>query len=463
MNGRLRARTLLIAGACAIGVLASLLLFLVINQSLRTAGLPEETRRDLSVLVGRAFVPAFLAVLIACSAIGVYIADMMAQPLRRLRAELPDLARGDRIQPQTQHRIEEQAALTEAIATLVRDLREQRRTVEQERTELSVLFESGTEGLLQVSRQGRIVHMNRAASSLLGLPTGAHGQPISSLIRVAGLRELIRTATAGIATEPRDLLLDDRQVTVTSRPLPAEGGALIIVSDLTEVKRLEAVRRDFVANVSHELKTPLTSIRGYVETLQQDDLPPELRAQFLDVIHKNTTRIQRIVDDLLDLSRLQSGGWRPEPHPVDAAQIAYDVWDSCRADARKNIEFEVVLNGPSLIAADPSGMRQVYSNLFDNSLRYTPEGGTVVVSIAAAPDGRVEIEVRDSGSGIPRDALPRIFERFYRVDPARSRGEGGTGLGLAIVKHLLERMEGEISAESELGKGTTIRFRLPAA
>jgi signal transduction histidine kinase len=240
--------------------------------------------------------------------------------------------------------------------------------------------------------------------------------------------------------------------------------------------RLEGVRRDFVANVSHELKTPLTSIRGYVETLLSDDLDPAMRRQFLEVIHKNADRLHSIVEDLLDLSRIESGGWRPELADVGTGQIVSDVWDSLADRAtQRGIAFEPP-EIDATVRADRSALRQILSNLFDNALRYTAPGGRIRVRVfegsgsgnggaprTATGDGFVTIEVGDNGTGIPTDALPRIFERFYRVDPARSRAEGGTGLGLSIVKHLVESMDGDVSASSELGKGTTIRVRLPSA
>lgn len=471
MSGRYRASRLLILGAVTIGLVASFILFLIIQESVATSDFPAETQREISALVARALIPATIIIIAVCLALGAYFAHVIAAPLRRLRSELADLARGDRTTPITAAIIEEQALIAEGIAGLVQDFRNQRAAIEQERIELAGMLESGAEGLLQVNKQGRVVHCNRAASQLLGLPADPRGQSINSLIRIADVREMIGAAINGETPEARDLTFEDRQIVIDCRPLPSDNGAVIAIVDLTEIRRLETVRRDFVANVSHELKTPLTAIRGYVETLQQDDLSDEMRAQFLDVVQKNTARIQHIVDDLLDLSRLQSGGWRPEPQPVDAAAVARDAWASCLADARKDVNFEVISVGDTYVTADPGGLRQVYSNLFDNALRYTPPGGKVVVRITSATTGRrisdtnpaLQIEVQDNGSGIPRDALPRIFERFYRVDPARSRAEGGTGLGLSIVKHLLERMGGDVTAESEIGKGTTVRFRLPAA
>ena len=334
---------------------------------------------------------------------------------------------------------------------------------------LSVL-ESITEGIIQVNAAGRFVHVNSAAREMLNLPRDLTGQSVGAVIRHPELRLCIERAATGEAFEPAEITLDDRHLLISPYRYRRDAfseeasGAAITIIDLTEFRRLESVRRDFVANVSHELKTPLTSIRGYAETLLGDpDLPAEARAQFLGVIYKNTTRIQRIVDDLLDLSRLQSGGWRPELQEVDPTTLAEDVWSGCEQGHRKDIHFNVDAPAGVLVLADPGGLRQILTNLFDNAIRYTQEGGSIRVVIKPGTNGSdvATFAVTDTGSGIPRDALPRIFERFYRADPARSRAEGGTGLGLSIVKHLVERMNGEIAAESDLGKGTTIRFTLP--
>jgi two-component system phosphate regulon sensor histidine kinase PhoR len=235
------------------------------------------------------------------------------------------------------------------------------------------------------------------------------------------------------------------------------------------------VRREYVANVSHELKTPLTSIRGYVETLLHEEPGPGTRRDFLEVVHKNATRLQNIVDDLLDLSRIESGGWRPKLEAVDPAEVAHDAWGSCREPAQQRHVTFTDPAGGLLVSADPDALRQVFANLFDNALRHTPDGGTIAVRVSASPTPPsapaparlqgtwIHIEVSDTGTGIPRAALPRIFERFYRVEPSRSRAAGGTGLGLAIVKHLVESMGGAVHADSVLGQGTTIHLFLPAA
>jgi signal transduction histidine kinase len=222
------------------------------------------------------------------------------------------------------------------------------------------------------------------------------------------------------------------------------------------------VRRDFVANVSHELKTPLTSISGYAETLASEQTDPETTHRFLTVILSNARRMQRLVDDLLDLSRIESGRWQPSPEPLEAALVAREVW-ALLADraAQKQVHFEIRTGpGSEMIFIDADALRQVLSNLFDNALRYTPAGGQITLE-TSRENGGVALRVRDTGSGIPNEHLPRIFERFYRADPHRSREEGGTGLGLAIVRHLIEAHGGHVSAESDLGAGTVVSCWLP--
>lgn len=263
-------------------------------------------------------------------------------------------------------------------------------------------------------------------------------------------------------------------------------GAVAVLVDVTPLRRLETVRRDFVANASHELKTPLTSIRGYAETLLSDAaLPDDLRHRFLTTIHDNAARLHRIVEDLLDLSRLESGGWRPVPRPVDIAGVAADVWEGLHHIAeRKAIGFAIDAASQPTALGDPVGVRQILANLLDNAIRYTPDGGRVTVRVARSNRPGRRAGAGPFALGLPhprqipgtgsssRSSTPasgsratrsRVFERFYRVDPARSREAGGTGLGLAIVKHLVGSMGGDVVAESELGKGSTFRFWLPAA
>jgi signal transduction histidine kinase len=248
---------------------------------------------------------------------------------------------------------------------------------------------------------------------------------------------------------------------LTARPLGV-GGAVLALFDLTSLRRLETIRRDFVANVSHELKTPLTAIRGFAETLSLELVSHPEHAQFADTIRANARRMQHLIDDLLDLSRIESGGWVPTPVTVDVAAAAAEAIAPYVEEAEKRgSEIHVAVDpNARTLRADPVAVRQALANLVENAVRYTPRGGTVTIFSRRDNHG-VTLGVRDTGSGIPPEHLPRIFERFYRVDPARSRAEGGTGLGLAIVRHLLEAHGGHVTAESTLGHGTTVLAHFP--
>jgi two-component system phosphate regulon sensor histidine kinase PhoR len=237
---------------------------------------------------------------------------------------------------------------------------------------------------------------------------------------------------------------------------------VLAVFDLTATRRVEAVRRDFVANVSHELKTPLTVILGFAETLAAGDVPAKQSHRFAEAIQTNARRMQQIVDDLLDLSRIESGGWVPNPVAVDLRTIASEVSLGRQPSAlAKDVRLTVDIAPDAECAfADPTAVRQVYANLVDNAIRHTREGGSIIL-ISERAEGGTTIGVRDTGTGIAQEHLSRIFERFYRADMGRARDSGGTGLGLAIVRHLVEAHRGRTSVESALGKGTTVRALFP--
>ncbi len=354
------------------------------------------------------------------------------------------------------------------IDGLVRALRDMHDQLDQrfadlrrERAESAALVEAMVEGVVAADARGRIMTANGAARRLLGYEPEEALPALDQLFRSKAAREVVDAALDGRPLPQRELDLDRNAVLLSGRSL-APGGALLVLHDVTELRRLEAVRRDFVANVSHELKTPLTSISGYAETLATDQADPATTQRFLSVILSNARRMQRLVDDLLDLSRIESGRWQPEPEPLEAALVARDVWGLLADRARqREVSFEAKMgSGADVVFADADALRQVLSNLFDNALRYTAPGGRIALE-SARDDGGVTLRVRDTGSGIPSEHLPRIFERFYRADPHRSREEGGTGLGLAIVRHLVEGHDGRISATSEVGVGTVISCWFP--
>jgi signal transduction histidine kinase len=302
------------------------------------------------------------------------------------------------------------------------------------------------------------VRINHVARQLLDLRLDP---PFSTdlLPRSRTLREALSNALAGRTTDQVELEVDERKLMLTARPL--RGGAVLALFDVTPIRRLEKVRRDFVANVSHELRTPLTIIRGFAETLEGDDLPDDKRREFAGLIRSNAGRLQRLVDDLLDLSRIESGGWTPSPVQLDTSAVVREaVAQYEEAVRRKGLTLTTnIAENAGRIHADATALRQILSNLLDNALRYTSIGGITIFVTRDA--GAVSLSVHDTGSGIPAEHIPRIFERFYRADAGRARDDGGTGLGLAIVKHLAEAHGGNVSATSNVGSGTTVTVTFP--
>ena len=353
------------------------------------------------------------------------------------------------------------------IDALVRALREMHQQLaarfdelRREKAESGALVETMVEGVIAADARGRISTANPAARRMLGYGPADPLPDLGQIFRVKAAREIVGRAIAGAEEQSRTVELDGRTLLLTVRALPT-GGAVLVLHDLTDTRRLEAVRRDFVANVSHELRTPLTSISGYAETLLTDPPDAETSRRFLETIHGNARRMQRLVDDLLDLSRLEAGRWQPDVVEVDGVALAGEIWNGLtdRRDARQ-VAFEASAADGVTLRADPDALRHIVTNLLDNSLRHTPSGGRIAVTLRR-DDGGVALDVADTGRGIGREHLPRIFERFYRADASRSREEGGTGLGLAIVKHMVEAHGGRVSAESEPGQGTTITCWFP--
>ncbi|HEX2202796.1 MAG TPA: ATP-binding protein [Longimicrobium sp.] len=409
----------------------------------------------------------------------------VTHPLRQLAEVARAMAAGDlgrRAGGRVRHR-DEVGELSEALDALAGELQRRLGQLEGERAEMQALIDAMAEGVIAVDASGRVKRANPAARRIFSLARDPRGLSPQEVARRQAYLDFVRRALAGEPVPPTELRVDGQHLLGTAQPLAA--GAVMVFLDVSALRRLEDVRRDFVANASHELKTPLTAIRGFSETLLDPDLPAPLRRQFAETVKQNADRLQRIVDDLLDLSRLESGGWRVQPEIVSVCDMAREAWAVfADAAARKGVRYGVeAAPEAEYVWADPSALRQVFTNLLGNALRYTPPEGTIEVgarvvlsplsSSSSSPstggagtgegEGRpwVEVAVRDTGSGIPSAHLPRIFERFYRVDAARSREEGGTGLGLAIVKHLVEGHGGSIGAESQLGRGTTVRFTLP--
>ncbi|HEV8305388.1 MAG TPA: ATP-binding protein [Gemmatimonadales bacterium] len=410
--------------------------------------------------VQRAVAGAGLAMLLAAALVAWLLARALARPLVAIAGAARDIAAG---RPATfpDVRVPELARHVDALREMHQELERRFADLRREREESRTLLEALTDGVVAADARGTIISSNAAARRLLGYDAAEPLPPLAQLFHDQPHRALVRELLAGRAVEQRELDLGGRRVVVSGRPLEG-GGTVLVLNDVSDLRRLEAVRRDFVANVSHELKTPLTAIAGYAETLAHEAPSGSQMAGFGQTIVQNARRMQRLVDDLLDLSRIESGGWQPQPRVVEIEAAARDAWTpfADRA-AGAGVRFETaVARDAHALPVDPDSLRQIFTNLFDNALRHTPAGGRLRVTAELARDG-IALNVADTGSGIPADHLPRIFERFYRVDPGRARYEGGTGLGLAIVKHLVEAHGGRVEAESALGRGTTIRMHFP--
>jgi two-component system phosphate regulon sensor histidine kinase PhoR len=344
---------------------------------------------------------------------------------------------------------------------------EQQRQFLQIQTQQATLFDSMIEGLLLLDQSGKIQLANRAFTNLFGITTEVSGKTILEVLRQHELPELLEKVSAEKQVNGYELKLgglQERWLQVNAAVINTnEGthGTILVFHDLTRLKQLERTREEFVANVSHELRTPLSLIRGYVETLldgAKDN--PDVATRFLETIQRNSERLQFLIEDLLTISELESGRLQMNLQPVELRPLVEKILEDFKTHAASR---RVCLTNemPDLVAhADADRLQQLLGNLIGNAIKYGRSEGHVTISAARA-DGRIEMCVRDDGPGIPAEALDRVFERFYRVDKARSREQGGTGLGLSIVKHIAQGHGGKVWVKSEPGLGASFFFTLP--
>ena len=360
-----------------------------------------------------------------------------------------------------------EAARMEAEAS--RD--EQRRAAQQVQTQQEVLFNSMVEGLLLLDERGRIQLANRAFASLFDVTTDIRGRTLMEALRLHELADLVNSLDAQKQVLGYELKLagqSERWLQVNAAAIfnghGRRHGTVLVFHDLTRLKQLESARQEFVANVSHELRTPLSLIKGYVETLLDGARDkPEVATKFLQTIDRNAERLKLLIEDQLTISELESGRVKLSLQTVALSPLTAKVLEDfkARADA-KGMRLSNQI--PELaVLADADKLEQVLGNLVDNAIKYGRAKGTVTVGGSARDEGMVEVFVQDDGPGVPPEALERVFERFYRVDKARSREQGGTGLGLAIVKHIIQNHGGRVWATSEVGHGTTFYFTLAQA
>jgi two-component system phosphate regulon sensor histidine kinase PhoR len=433
---------------------------------------------------------ASLLILLLGGIVSLLFSRMFAVRVERLQAFSRRIAGGDfrPIRPDVQQ--DEISDLTEAMNETAMKLDQTIRSLSGERTRSSAILRSMVEGVAVVDLQEKLVFYNRAFSAILGLEAASsEGRPMIEVVRHSELLGLIRRALVGEEGLQSDIamgFIQPRNFSVTAAPVNPLGpssssgagtngepsspsarpsGAVIVLHDVTELRRLERVRQDFVANVSHEFKTPLTAIQGFAETLLGGALEdPKNNRRFLEIIRDHATRLARLTDDLLKLARIEAGKLEVEFIPVGISELIEKCSETTLLRAtRKQIALEIdVPPGLPAIRGDLSLLRDVLQNLLDNAIQYTPPGGKIHVTATAAAKEAV-VTVSDTGIGIPLADQERIFERFYRVDAARSREAGGTGLGLSIAKHIVEVHGGRLWVESAVGRGSQFSFSVPLA
>ncbi len=340
-----------------------------------------------------------------------------------------------------------------------------------EKFNVSAILENMIEGVLAVDKNRRICIMNPMAEKMCKISREqAKGRSLLEIIKDPTIDTITQTAieTASVVSKEIELIHEGRRIFhVSAAGLPAGEGmrAVLVLYDVTELKRLEKVRRDFVANVSHEFRTPLTSIKGFIETLLDGALSDTTRAkEFLKIMQGDSERLERLTDDLLSLSRIEVLNKPPRSVEVDLHEIFLKTLElfAQRLNTQKiKIENHIPKGPESIVKGDPDQLTQVVTNLLDNAIKFGKWGGLIILELKKM-NGKAQVSIQDDGIGIPQDDLPRIFERFFRVDKARVRQTGGTGLGLSIVKHIIDLHGGEISCESRLGEGSKFIFTLPA-
>lgn len=412
-------------------------------------------------------IASLMALLIAAGA-----SIWMARRLQRIVDVAARIERGDLRARVNETPLDEIGRVAAAIDKTAQQVEVSFAAVRSSQRQLETLLNSMQDAVIAVSPEGLVRWANQPMDRLVPQHTRLNA-PVVETIRDPDFLATVKAAMTNkdVKTARATSIVPGRAFDVTAAPLP-DGGVVAVLRDLTETERVEKTRRDFIANVSHELRTPLTSIQGYTETLLDtihDDSAPT--REFLEIIRKNTVRMARLTEDLLTLARVESGETRFETEPVPPVELLHDAEESFREIARGHgVDLQIMdsNNGSGSVEslpqvlADREAIHQVFSNLIDNAMKYGRGGGRVELGARAAQRG-IEFYVKDFGGGISSEHLPRLFERFYRVDKARSRESGGTGLGLAIAKHIMRAHGGSIRAESELNHGSVFLFTLPTA
>ncbi len=406
---------------------------------------------------------AALISLVPATLLAAFLAQRVSRRLRRIVVFANRIASGDLSARIEEDNLDEISAVANALDATATRLEHSFGALEGNRRQLTALLDSMQEAVIAIDAKGQVSWCNAVMQRVAVTPV-REGRSL-----VHSIRDPEVLASVGVALSRREVfraratsIAPGRVFEVNAAPMP-DGGAVAVLHDVTEKERAETTRRDFVGNVSHELRTPLTCVTGYVETLLDDNSLSHQSREFLSIILKNATRMNRLTEDLLALASVESGDYKLSLQPQPASALVEDAVASLTGLV---IDSDLVLEAAETtdrcVLADPDALNQVFGNLVENAIKYGKSGGRILVG-ARNVESFVEFYVRDFGSGIAYEHLGRIFERFYRVDKARSRESGGTGLGLAIAKHIVLIHGGDIRCESELGSGATFLFRLPLA
>lgn len=438
--------------------------------SIRTAMPLSDIDRTFQEIYWKLLVGGLLIALFAAP-ICWYLSRRISRPLEQMTSGAQRFAQGDFAVTLEETGSEESSRLAAAMNQMAVKLSKLIAQETGQRSEIEAILGCMVEGIVAVDNDERVIRLNAAAAELFGAPTKLlPGQPIQAVIRQAELQRFVQRALAHSTPVEEELILHgshQRYLHAQAAPLTGAGkeriGVLIVLHDLTRLRQLESVRRDFVANVSHELKTPITAIRGAVETLLDVEIADEASQRFLQIIFKQNNRLNALVEDLLDLSRIEQGviGDSWEMYPGTLLPVIESAWAACESLlSERQIELKVFCANNLQARINAPLLEQAIINLLTNAIKYSDVGGRVVIE-AAQLEEQVSLRVRDFGCGIAEEHLPRLFERFYRIDLARSRNLGGTGLGLAIVKHVAQAHRGEVRVTSTLGEGSSFTLLLP--
>jgi len=397
----------------------------------------------------------------------------VSRPLVSISRTAELMAKGDLSRKALVNSGDEIGDLAASLNSLAEEIKGRIDGISSEKAKLDAVLASMFEGLVVTDEQEKVVLMNPSLRRLFSVKEDPQGSKLIEVLRNTAVQEMadkiILEKERLVTGEIRVFVPEEKVLRVNGVPIIRRGrleGAVMVFHDITELRRLEKVRQDFVANVSHELRTPLSSIKGYAETLLDGAVEDKGHArEFIGIIHQESDRLANLINDLLDLARIESGNMELSKAPFDVLAVAKRAVESMGGQARaKSIKLGITAFSGVLPLAvgDEFGFRQVLTNLLDNALKYTPEGGGVTISVEAA-GGFLQVNVADTGIGISPADIPRIFERFYRVDKARSREAGGTGLGLSIVKHIVQAHGGRVWVESAPGSGSVFSFTIPSA